>query len=176
MLVAALFLIYVNYKGWTVISSNGANNGLYFFLYELVFLILVFVMIWQREKVFGEILSWSWSARDVENIYNFTEVCDGFNIIDLPCNTLYSRIPSDVGTIYISNLIFFAVFRFNILLRNLVKEISRLFEQDYEKDSNNNLKISQLLFDSWEFRVNNNVEYKSLRESSLRKIQAEIYE
>ena len=139
MLVAALFLIYVNYIVWTSISSNGANNGSYFFLYELVFLILVFVMIWQREKVFGEVLSWSWSARDVENIYNFAEVCDGFNIIDLPCNTLYSRIPSDVGTIYISNLIFFAVFRFNTLLRNLVKEISRLFEQDYEKDSNNNL-------------------------------------
>lgn len=57
----------------------------------------------------------------LHRIYYFSEMCDGLKGISIPCNLFYSRIHDGTGLVYISNLLFFAIFRLSLNSRNLVK-------------------------------------------------------
>ena len=58
--------------------------------------------------------------------------CTAFIVVVLPCNFLYSRISFDLAYLYVFTLVVYAIIRFQLLIKLLIKEMSDVFQKDYE--------------------------------------------
>ena len=95
----------------------------------------------------------------VEGIVGVVEKqCTAFIVVVLPCNFLYSRISFDLAYLYVFTLVVYAIIRFQLLIKLLIREMSDVFQKDYEQDANNTLKITQMFFNGWDWRVSDKID------------------
>ena len=110
-----------------------------------------------------------------DDILSINKLCKGFLGLNLPCAFYYSRMNKHVAPFYSMTLILFAINRLRFQLNNFITFLSHDFRLNYEGEGNH-LKVSQMLFNAWEFRIDNRVDQIALQDSSKLLITTEIYE
>ena len=81
------------------------------------------------------------------------DFCNGFMGIPLPCFTLFSRIPAEMGSLYMGTIAILALLRFYVQLSK-VAVYESITTRDQLKGDNARLELSQNLFNAWDWRLN----------------------
>lgn len=102
-------------------------------------------------------------------------MCKGFLGLQLPCAIFYSRIDVHSGAIYSLTMIIFAMFRLRTEITNFIFFLSQDFRFNYEGEGNQ-LKVSQMLFNAWEFKIDNRIDQVSLQGATKLMIFTELAE
>lgn len=102
-------------------------------------------------------------------------MCPGFSGIPLPCALMYSRIPISMNVLYPLTIAIFTAYRFRQTLINLVFFTSEQYKFSYENESSD-FQVSMMLFNAWEFKVDNPIDFKSQRLALHNMIFTEIRE